>query len=724
MRVVLASAAALLSAAMSGSLQAQDVDTKVDDGAAPATTDTAGTEPQAASGDEKPVELGTVLIVGKRAERTSKGATGLKMSVLETPQSISTVDRQQIDNFAAFSLNDALKLATGINVEEWETNRTNYLARGFEIKSTQIDGIGMPNDWGIVTGAMDAFGYEKLEVIRGANGLLTGVGNSAGTLNYVRKRPTNRREGSIGVSVGSFDFRRIEADYSTPLTDDGRWAGRVVLAGEDKDSWLRGRQDDRTYGYAVIDGQIGEHSTLTFGYSHQQANTEGNLWGALVLSNSDGTQAEFPRSASTSLDWTFWDTKTQTAFAEYTYAIAPDWNAKLSYNYRATDDDGYLFYVYTLTGLDPDTHTGLVGNPGSFPSESEAHLFDLNLDGRFELFGHQHQLLLGLARSTSNADMQWRPVPADDPSFGALPAFPYPGDAFPMPAFGDATFYSTDEQTLTRGYGATQLSLTEAAKLVLGFNWARYSRKGRSIYSEPYDQTESELSPYAGLTYQLTPHLLGYASYSDIYQPQDQTDIDGRFLDPSKGVNYEVGVKSGWLQRRLIATLAWFTAEQKNLATFAGLNSAGQYYYQGLAVESKGFEFEVSGKPHALVDVVLGFTALQLHGDDGGNVYDWVPRRTVNLQASGRIPGLTDLTLGVGGRWQSSISKLDENTNVTIRQGDYALLNAFARYALGHGVSLQINGNNLSNEKYITSLYQVGFYGAPRNVVAGLEWKF
>ncbi|MCD9085474.1 TonB-dependent receptor plug domain-containing protein [Stenotrophomonas sp. SY1] len=145
--------------------------------------------PQAAGGDaatkqnDTATQLDTVRVVSQRANRVSNGATNLDLDVKETPQSISMVSREQMEQFGVDNLNDALRLATGIQVEEWETNRTNYLARGFEIKNTQIDGVGLPNDWGIVTGAMDAFGYEKLEVIRGANGLLTGVGNASGTIN-------------------------------------------------------------------------------------------------------------------------------------------------------------------------------------------------------------------------------------------------------------------------------------------------------------------------------------------------------------------------------------------------------------------------------------------------------------------------------------------------------------------------------------------------------------
>lgn len=86
-------------------------------------------------------------MVSQRAQRVSNGATNLDLAIKDTPQSISVISREQMDAFGANTLNDALRLATGIQVEEWETNRTNYLSRGFEIENTQIDGIGLPNGW-------------------------------------------------------------------------------------------------------------------------------------------------------------------------------------------------------------------------------------------------------------------------------------------------------------------------------------------------------------------------------------------------------------------------------------------------------------------------------------------------------------------------------------------------------------------------------------------------
>ena len=155
---------------------------------------------------------------------------------------------------------------------------------------------------------MESYGYEEVEVIRGANGLLTGVGNSSGTINYVRKRPTNENEGEVGVSLGSFNAKRINADYSALLTESGSWAGRVVVAIDEKESHLDALENDRSYFYGVVDGQLTDNSTLTAGFSYQDANTDNNMWGGLVFNYSDGTQAKWDTSATTSQDWAMWDT--------------------------------------------------------------------------------------------------------------------------------------------------------------------------------------------------------------------------------------------------------------------------------------------------------------------------------------------------------------------------------------------------------------------------------
>jgi outer membrane receptor for ferric coprogen and ferric-rhodotorulic acid len=683
--------------------------------------------PQPAGDGGDATDLGAVMVVAQRADRVSSGATNLDLGIKDTPQSISVVSDEQMAQFGATSVNDALRLATGVQVEEWETNRTTYTSRGFDIQNTQIDGVGLPNGWGVATGAMDAYGYEKLEVIRGANGLLTGVGNAAGTINYVRKRPTNDEQGSVGISYGSWDTTRVQADYSTPFTTDGSWAGRVVAAHEEGDSYLRGKDDKRDFLYGVIDGQVGENGTLALGYSWQKARTNGNMWGALSFMYSDGSQAEWDRGASTTQDWTYWNTTSQTGFLEYTHQLAADWQLKLSYNYRRIDNDTRMFYATDVdgTGMQPGTNLGLYGYPWGGPDATTAHLGAATLNGHFQLFGRDQELTLGVSVGRSEAtNREYAQAICGTETCGyiAMPGFPWAGDTVAEPQWGELSVYGTLDQRLKRAFGATRLALTDRLKAVVGFNYANYHRDGAN-YGVPFDQTEGHTSPYGGLTYDFNEHVLGYVSYSDIYQPQDQADKEQRYLDPTKGTNVEVGVKADWLDHRLLTTLAVFKAEQDGLATGIGYNDDGQYYYGGVDVESKGVEFEATGKLGDNVDLVFGYTALKLTGQDGDDTYRWVPRRTANLMLSAHLPSYTPLSFGIGGRWQSAISNV-ETSGFAVRQGSYAVFNGFVAWDFRPDATLRFNVRNIGNEKYINTLRYSGFYGAPRNYMLSLDWRF
>lgn len=662
----------------------------------------------------QPVE--NIKIVGARYHRVSEGATGLTMEIAETPQSISVLSNEQIANFGANDLNDALRLAPGVNVEEWETNRTNYSARGFEIKSTQIDGVGLPNDWGIVTGAMESYGYEEIEIIRGANGQLTGVGNSAGTINYVRKRPTNENEGEVGITYGTDNLKRIQADYSALLTDDGRWAGRVVVAAEDKESHLDGLEDDRTYFYGVVDGQLTDNALLTVGFSYQDANTDGNTWGGLVYNYSDGTQAEWDSSATTAQDWTMWDTVNTTAFVEYAYIFDNDWTLKLTYNHQRFEDESKLIYAYTVDGIDKDTGEGLYGLTGRYDTEFAANLLDINAIGDYRLFGRDHQLMLGLSGAQSSKQQYSY---SSSNQYPVLPAFPYDLDAIEEPEWGDRTEYSDIDVLMLRAYGSTKFNLTDNLFTVIGFNAMKYNREGTNSGVE-IDNDETEISPYAGIVYNVTDNINTYASYSDIYQPQEQYNYDGYFLDPTKGVNYEVGVKALWLNKRLMTSFALFSAEQQNLASYAGIKANGQYYYTGIDIESQGLEVEVNGRISDNWNAMFAYTLIDVEDENGNEANEWAARNVIKFNTDYSFTQMPTVAFGLGGKWQSET----RNATYNVDQDAYLTLNAFARWDINQDLTMKVNINNLTDEKYISSLANVGSYAAPINGSVSLNYSF
>lgn len=671
--------------------------------------------------NEAPVVLDKFDVTAKREHRTSIGATNLPLTIKDTPQSITMIDQEIMRDFATTDTNAALRLGTGLTVDAWETNRTSYSARGFDIMLTQVDGMGMTNDWGLVVGQQDTYVFDRIELIRGANGLLTGVGNASGTINYVRKRPTNHDGGELVARSGSHDLRRAAFDYNKVLTDSGTWAARLIVAHEDKDSHLRALHDRRTTVYGVMDGQIGAAGALTVGFTFADSLQRSPMWGSLTLMRADGTQAEFDSSASPSQDWSRWELSSANAFVEYVHTLSSDWEAKLTYNHRTGDEAVKLFYAYSLSGTLNADNTGLLAWPYRSDSESRGDIVDANLKGLFPAFGRRHEVITGLSVSKqSNFSESYSIVSA--PS-SVLPAFPYAGDVYAEPTWGATSVGADGNQRLIRFYAATRLVLTDRLKAIAGLNAINLERDGTSIYGGGVNldnETTEKASPYAGLTYDLTSNLLAYASYSDIFQAQDQRDVNGRFLAPMKGVNAEVGLKAEWLDRRLLTTVAVFDAKQIGLATEEGFDPvAQQSYYAPKDVKSRGFELEVTGRVGSSTTLTAGFTRMELTGPDGNDIYEWVPRTIVSLHGTTRLPALPKLKFGAGLRWQSDIFKVG-----AAKQDSYLLVNSFAAYELTRAATVRLNVDNLTDEKYLRTVQFGAIYGAPRQFSLTLEYKF
>jgi outer membrane receptor for ferric coprogen and ferric-rhodotorulic acid len=447
------------------------------------------------------------------------------------------------------------------------------------------------------------------------------------------------------------------------------------------------------------------------------------MWGSLTLNYADGSMADFDRSVSTSQNWTYWNTSSDTAFVEYRHSFGPDWEVKATYSYTKSDESTKLIYPYYPSDpgyLNPD-NTGPIGYPYRSFTVTENRVFDINTSGRFAAFGRQHELIAGLSysRQRVHAD-DWEVVSG---GFLPLPAFPYAGDAYAEPTWGAQEPYSNSIQKLTRLYAATRLALTDRLKGIVGINAVRLERSGNSQYGtalEPVDYPDTDkASPYAGLTYDFTPAVLGYVSYSNIYQNQDQSDASGRFLDPTEGVNYEAGVKAEWLGRKLLTTFAVFSAEQKNLATYVGLGPDNQYIYEGKDVKSKGVEFEATGLVTTNNKVALGVTHLKLTGPDGGYIYEWVPRTTANMTLDSRLAALDlpKLKVGLMGHWQS-----DTRHDGGAHQDAYFLAHGFAAYELTDRATVRLNVNNLFDKKYIGGLAYGAMFGAPRNAMLSLSY--
>lgn len=235
--------------------------------------------------DLAPTSDAEIIVTGAVAAQQSASATGLPLTLIETPQAVTIIDQQRIKDFALTNVNDLLDQVPGVNVERAETDRTQYDARGFTITNFQVDGIGLPLlSGGIEFGSLDTVLWDRVEAVRGANGMMTGVGNPSATINYVRKRPTPTFQASIMGYLGSYDERRIEGDISGPLNKAGTIQARIIAAHEDTDSYLDYYHVNRNVVGGLLSWDVAPPLKATVGYSRQQNNAQGNLWGALPLS--------------------------------------------------------------------------------------------------------------------------------------------------------------------------------------------------------------------------------------------------------------------------------------------------------------------------------------------------------------------------------------------------------------------------------------------------------
>lgn len=672
--------------------------------------------PAVAEDAAAPEDSKEVIVLGKRVIRESAGATGLDLSLRETPQSVTVVTAQQIEQFALTDANQLLATLPGINVESVETDRTYYNSRGFDIINFQVDGVGQPLDWGLQTGALDVAIFDRIEAVRGANGMMTGIGNPSATINYIRKRPTRDFRASASASYGSWDNLRLTGDVSGPLNADGTVSARVVYARTDTDSYLDYYHVDRNVYYGVLSWDITPNLNATAGYTQQDNLADGNNWGALPLVWSDGTPIDYDVSATTAAPWTYWDTHNRIAFAELSYEFDSGWTVKGVFTHRDYDDDARLLYAYG----NPDRTTGLGvgGMSGRYPSELTQDMFDIIANGKVSLFGREHQVVAGFNTSKSNSH-KWE-------AFANLFDYPaYQGTTIVAPAepaYPDPYLAEEIEDKLSRAYAAIHLNFSDRFKGILGVNAIDLKTTGFS-YGVAQNRDEQKVSPYVGAVYDLNANLSLYASYSDIFDPQSESDITRTRLDPAEGKSFEAGLKSEWLDRRLYATAAVFKSEQYNLAEYAGyIPGTLDNYYVGVDTFVEGYEFEVAGRITPQWTVNGGWTDLSIKDKDGADARTYVPRRTLKLSTTYTLP-YRDARLGAAFRWLDETSTTDLGT--TVRQEAYSVVDLTASFKVVDGVRASLNIKNAFDEKYFASLmWTQAFYAPPRSLMVTLDYDF
>ncbi|HFF6204716.1 ferric-rhodotorulic acid/ferric-coprogen receptor FhuE [Stenotrophomonas maltophilia] len=683
-----------------------------------------------------PTNLDKVVVKGERAEgysvrRTSAG-TRFDLAPREIPQSISIISHQRIEDQNLDDIIDVLANTTGVTSTQSDSERTEFYARGFYIDAYQFDGLPtqMVQNWSYGDSGLDLALYDRVEVVRGATGLLSGAGNPSASVNLIRKHADSAElNGSVSVNVGSWGRTRTTVDVGSALNASGTVRGRVIGSYLDTDGQMDRYNQRKTLGYAVIDADLTPDTQLSVGYDYQQKRANGATWGGFPMLYSDGSRTGYDESFNASPNWTYWDTTSKRAFATLQHAFSNGWKFKVGATHDETKADDKLFYpAYNdwttgASNFDRTNGTGISPSAGFYNTERKVTGVDGYVDGPFQLFGREHQFMAGLSynkRDYANyGDYQ---VGGAGKTWDPFTSYLHWTGNISEPNWNPLALASQGTITQKAGYAAVRLSLADPLKLIIGARYTDWKSEG-----ENDDREHKVTTPYAGLVYDINDTYSAYASYTEIFQPQTARDRNDRYLDPVDGKSYEVGVKGAWFDNRLNASLAVFRIEQDNVAQVTSepiIGRPGEFAsIAARGTVSRGFEFEVNGELAPGWNATFGASRYVAKDINDADINTNLPQTALKLFTSYTPQSLQELTVGGGANWQNRIYYAVPAYG-RIEQSGYALVSAFVRYRISPEFSVQANLNNLLDKKYLSQINGYGAYGDGRNGSLTFTWSF
>ncbi|TVT65888.1 MAG: TonB-dependent siderophore receptor [Pseudomonas sp.] len=657
-------------------------------------------------------------VQGYRATR-SASATRTDTAIHETPQSISVVPAQVVEDVGATRLEDALDYAGGVERGNnfGGQGLTEFLVRGFSTQEFYRNGFavnrGYPN-------MPDASTLERIEVLRGPASMLYGRGDPGGTFNIVSKQPQAERRTVLGSQVNTDGLRRGTLDTTGALDESAAFTYRLNLVAEGSDSFRDHVESERYNIAPVLRWQLSDDTALILegDYLHNRHPMDRGL-------------TRYPNQAG--------DLSRDRFLGEGSAGKLTNQNATTQLRLEHQLDSQWMLRG-GIQYLDGSLDGGAVENNGLASdgrtvgrnySERWLNWNDLavqaNLEGHFDAAGLAHTLLLGVEFDDFNYDSQI------DRSGGATSDFPIdlydPVYGQPLPALTRTTTYDDENLKSYAFFLQDQIALTERLTAQVGARLERFEQRyeNKLTPAGSWDQAHNAVSPRFGLIYDLTEELAVYANTSRSFKPNRGADRSSQAFDPEKGIAHEVGIKYELPEHDLSVTAALFHITKENVLTSDPVDS--NYQIAAGEARSRGFDISVAGNITPQWRVIGGYAYVDAEVTESssasmpaGTRLANVPRHSFNLLdtyefAEGPLAGL-----GVGMGIKYVGDRKGGATSTAFDMDAYTTVDLLAYYPLTERVRLNLNLNNLFDEEYEERAWgNIWAYpGAPRTLQAGI----
>lgn len=666
-------------------------------------------------------ETATGPVSGYVAKRAAS-ATKTDTPIIETPQSISVITADQIEDQKAESIQAALRYSAGVVADQYgdDSRGDSFAIRGLDA-TTYLNGLRERNTFYTETTRPDPYMLERIEILRGPSSMLYGNGGVGGIVNLVSKLPQPVAKREIGISLGNYNRKQINADFTGPVADSDTLFYRVVMLGRETDSAVDYAKSERTLFAPSLTWRPSDKTSITVLAQYQKddgKSTPQFFPAASVLGGNPNGKVSFDtflsdpkfdryRTESNSLGW----------IAEH--AFNETWTVRQNFRYTSSRNEYRSLYVNSFSGnpfavTDPVNQRVLNRFVDGSSADSQVIRMDNNAQAKFDTGIAQHTVLVGVDYSRFRQDKN---------SFFAGPGNPI--DIYnPVYTPLDLTGLTSSTQPVARQYQTgvyVQDQIKFDNKWIATLGLRRDEAKNDAEGSEA--AIDKKTTGRYGLTYLFDNGWAPYLSYAESFLPVQGTGAGGAFYKPQEGKQWEMGIKYIPAGTRTKFTAAIFDLRDENrLTPNPTPGQSGTFVQQG-RIRTIGVELEAAHSFANRLDILANYSHTDAkydksnNPDEKNNQVEAIPRNLASAWAIKRFAiGDTDgFRAGLGVRY---IGASYDSTN-TLKTPDVTLFDAMLGFDYGSW-RYALNANNLADKEYVSTCISRGdcWIGARRLAIA------
>lgn len=637
------------------------------------------------------------------------------MRRLETPQSVSVVTREQMESRQITNVQQALQTVAGVSP-------VNFGRRGFDdlnirgFRSTEsilVDGlVQSPGMWA----KLQPYGYERFEVLKGSASVLYGQVQPGGIVNAVSKRPKKEPLNEVGIEVGSFGQRTLQADVNRPLSESGKTALRInaqVTDADDPTQFVY--RKDRWFAPSLsIDLGAQTDLVLFATYSRSEwMRQQGITPYGTLLPNRNGTLSRTLFTGEPAFG--VYDVESTTIGYALEHQVSPAMTFRQNVRYETEKGTGNFVSNQALQA------NQRLQNRSASRQYMDYDLLatDTSLLTRFEALGVKHQLVTGLDVRSGHSLLASRSC-----SIAALDLF---APAYGVQANCPAALTSDAPGKLTVGalYAQDQIKFGQGWTALVGLrrDWST-SDTDNHISRVQTRQKDSATTLSAGLVYEFQPGWAAYGSYGESFLPTSGLAFNGTPFVPETGKQWEAGLKYEAPGGQLTGALALFDLVRENVTTADPVNTG--FSVQTGQQRARGLEVELGADLKNGIKLTSAYTYTQTKVTRDNNAaivglpLNLTPRHTLTAWATYKLPQYQRVTLGLGGRYVS-----EQVGSYPFTLPSYVVADASISYA-GPNYRLTAGVKNLFNKAYYDGAINANVVSPalPRNFSLGLTYFF